>query len=154
VWQVIWLTGALLTGLVLFWLVPGLSRASFDGTAELLTSAGIGFLALVATPIAAVVAGITLIGLPLGLILFACWLLACYLAKIVVAGFVGRSLLAGSNGAQPVALILLVGLALIVIAINIPFVGPLINLFLIMIGLGVIVMKTYRSPRFHPAQAA
>jgi Putative zinc-finger len=153
VWQTIWLTGALLTGLVLFWLVPGLSRATFDGTAELLASVGIGFLTLVATPIAAVVAGITLIGLPLGMILFVCWLLACYLAKIVVAGFVGRSLLSGSN-AQPIALILLVGLALIVIAINIPFVGPLINLFLIMIGLGVIVMKTYRSPRFHPAHAA
>src|SRR5262249_7988196 len=59
-WQAIWLVAALITGLVLFRIAPSLSNVSLGSSRELLMSVGVGFLALVALPIAAVIAAITL----------------------------------------------------------------------------------------------
>src|SRR5262249_15235394 len=144
IWQTIWLTAAFLTGLLLFWLVPGLSRISLATSRELLLSAGVGFLALLAVPAAAIVAAITLIGLPLGLIALGAWIFAAYLAKIVVAGLVGRSLLEKSGDTRPAAaLVLLGGLVPIFIAINLPYIGGLLNVFLIVLGLGMLIVHTY-----------
>jgi hypothetical protein len=154
VWQTIWLTAAFLAGLLLFWIVPALSRVSLTNSRDLLVSAGIGLLTLIGLPVASLVAAITLIGLPLGLIGFATWMVAVYIAKIIVAGFLGRSLLekSGDTG-RSLALILLTGLALIFIAVNLPYVGALVNFFLIVLGLGSLVIKTYQTPRWHSAQA-
>jgi len=54
-------------------------------------------------------AEITLVGLPLSLIVLCCWFVAGYTAKIVVAGFLGRSLL-GITADTSKALVLLAGL--------------------------------------------
>ena len=72
VWQTIWLAAAFLTGLLLFWIVPALSRLPLATTRDMLASAGVGFIVLVGIPIAAIIAAVTLIGLPLGLIALAC----------------------------------------------------------------------------------
>jgi hypothetical protein len=155
VWQTIWLTAALLAGLFLFWVVPALSQVSLASSRDLLVSAGVGIAALIGLPVASLVAAITLIGLPLGLMGFAAWIVAVYIAKIVVAGFLGRSLLEKSeDSTRPVALVLLTGLALVFIAFNLPYVGALVNFFLIVLGLGILVMKIYQMPRWHAAQAA
>jgi len=153
-WQTIWLAAAFLTGLALMWVFPALWRVTFDTTRQLLLSAGVGFLALVAVPVAAVIAAITVIGLPLGLIVLAGWLVAAYAAKIVVAGFLGRSLFRSNNAPLPMAVALLAGLVLVAIAVNLPFVGPLVNFFLTLLGLGAIAFEIYKMPRWHHAQAA
>ena len=155
VWQTIWLAAAFLTGLVLFWLFPGLTGVSFAGMRDLLISAGIGFLTFVALPIASVIAVITLIGLPLGLIALACWMAAAYAAKLVVAGFLGRSLLRNNSGGQPAtALVLLVGLVPIFIATNLPYIGALIGFLLTLLGLGAIAMGIYEVSRRRSVAAA
>jgi anti-sigma factor RsiW len=155
VWQIIWLTGSFLSGLALFWMFPALSRASFANTQELLVSAGVGFLTFVALPIAAVLAAITLVGLPLGMIALAGWGVAVYAAKIVVAAFLGQSLLgAGSNPASPTALVLLAGLVPIFIATNLPYIGGVINFLLVLVGLGAIAIGAYRELRWRTAPAA
>ena len=153
VWQTIWLTAAFLTGLVLFWLFPEFSRASLNSMRELLISAGFGFLALVALPAAAVIAAITLVGLPLSLIVLCCWFVAGYTAKIVVAGFLGRSLL-GITADTSKALVLLAGLVPIFIATNLPYIGSLIHFLVILLGMGAIVIGAYQMPRWRAAQAA
>jgi hypothetical protein len=76
-----------------------------------LKAGGVGFMTLVAVPIAAIIIALTFIGLPLALITLVLYLIACYLAKIIVAAFVGRSVMKNS-GAVP----LLVGLLLVVVA--------------------------------------
>jgi hypothetical protein len=152
VWQTIWLTAAFLTGLVLFWVVPALSRVRLDNARQLLETAGAGFLALIAPPAAASVAAITVVGLPLGLIAFSAWIVAAYAAKIVVAGFLGRSLLVKGGDSQPAtALILVAGLIPIFIAINLPYIGALINFLLIVLGLGMLVLTSYRTTLTHSA---
>jgi cytoskeletal protein CcmA (bactofilin family)/predicted anti-sigma-YlaC factor YlaD len=154
VWQTIWLAGAFLSGLLLFWVVPALSRMSLATTRDLLASAGVGFMVLVGMPIAAVIAAVTLIGLPLGLIALACWLVAIYFAKIIVAGFLGRSLLEKSDTHASTALVLLAGLVPIFIAINLPYVGGLVNFLLIVLGLGMFVLRSFQTSGWGSAQAA
>src|SRR5262245_2156753 len=154
VWQTIWLAAAFLTGLLLFWIVPALSRLPLATTRDMLASAGVGFIVLVGIPIAAIIAAVTLIGLPLGLIALACWLVAIYFAKIVVAGFVGRSLLEKGDTHAPIALILLAGLVPIFIALNLPYVGALVNFLLIILGLGMLVVRAFQTAGWGSAQAA
>jgi len=143
--QIIWLAAAFVTGVVLFWLIPALAHVNLDSARTLLTAAGIGFLAACATPVAAIIVCVTLIGLPIGLTTLALWALGLYLAKIVLAGFLGRALLAGQGEQRPApALALLVGLVLILIAVNLPFVGGIINFLLTVLGLGAMIMTLYR----------
>lgn len=151
IWQAIWLAAAFVTGLVMFSLVPPLARVSLDTGTALLTAGGIGFLALVATPIAAVIVGITLIGLPIGLVALALWLIALYLAKIVIAQFLGRALMRDQGDRTPsMALGLLAGLVLIFVAVNLPYVGAVINFLLIILGLGTLIISLYQLPRWRP----
>jgi hypothetical protein len=95
---------------------------------------------LVAVPVAAIIIAFTFIGFPIALISLVLYLIACYLAKIIVAEFVGRSVMKNS-GAVP----LLVGLLLVVIAVNLPWIGALINFLLILLGLGVIALAIYKN---------
>lgn len=145
IWRAIWFAGAFLSGWILFSLFPSLTRLNLDTGRNLLVTAGVGFLALCATPIAAVIIGITMIGLPIGLAALALWIMGLYLAKIVIAVFLGRALLASEGGQRPLALTLLVGLALILVAVNLPLVGPIINLLLSTLGLGALLLALYRN---------
>jgi cytoskeletal protein CcmA (bactofilin family) len=153
--QIMWLAAAFVTGIILFWLFPALTQVNLDSARTLLTAAGIGFLAACATPIAAIIIAVTVIGLPIGLVTLALWLLGLYLAKIVLAGFLGRALLAGQGEQRPApALMLLVGLVLVLIAVNLPYVGGIINFLLTLLGLGALILTLYRSYRRESLQPA
>src|SRR5262249_51849735 len=65
VWQTIWFAGAFLAGLVLFRLFPAVARVRLDTGRDLILTGGAGFIAAIAVPVAAVIACLTLIGLPL-----------------------------------------------------------------------------------------
>ncbi len=155
--QIIWLGAAFVTGFALFWLLPFLRRATLDNGVELVRAAGIGFLSAVTTPIAAILAAITLIGLPLGLATLAVWGLGLYLAKIVVAVFLGRTLLREDvQTGSSLAVVLFLGLVIVDVAVNLPYVGAVINVLLTLIGLGMLLLTYYRhrGPRTaSPAQS-
>ena len=140
IWQSVRVLGLFITGLIVFKLVPSLMPASLASGSDWLKAGGVGFMTLVAVPIAAVILAVTFIGFPIALIAFVLYLIACYLAKIVVAEFVGRSVMKNS-GAVP----LLVGLLLVVLAINLPWIGTLINFLLILLGLGAIALSVYKN---------
>jgi hypothetical protein len=143
IWQIVRILAAFITGLILFRLFPAVVPARLASGKEWLTAGGLGFVALVTVPFAAFIVGITMIGLPVALLSFALWLAGLYLSKIVVAEFVGRSLM-HSSGAVP----LLAGLLIVVVAVNLPWIGGLINFLLVLLGLGAIVMTAYRSNVF------
>ena len=67
------------------------------------------------------------------------WLTAWYLAKIVIAHLVGRSVLASRSDDPGLALALFVGLIIVTVAINLPFLGGVINLLATILGLGLMV---------------
>ena len=106
---------------------------------ESIKTAGIGFLVLVTVPIVAVIIAITVVGLPLSFSTITAWLTAWYLAKIVFAHLVGRSVLASRSDNSGLALVLFVGLIIVTIAINLPFLGGVLNLLATILGLGLMV---------------
>jgi hypothetical protein len=140
--QGIHLAAALLTGLVLYWLFPILFAARLEKTSSALRALGIGFLVLVATPAAAIVAGITLVGIPLALLALAAWLAALYLAKIILAASVGQAIRRSPPGrAASFALDLLIGLAIVFVAINLPYLGGWMHFLMLLLGLGLAFMQ-------------
>jgi cytoskeletal protein CcmA (bactofilin family) len=144
--QVLHVAAAFIAGFLLLLIVPSLRRLGFSDVISVLKSGGIGFLLVFATPIAALCVAITLIGMPVGFVGFVTWLVGLYLAKIVVANFIGRTLLASQGDRMTsVALGLLVGLALIFVAINLPYVGGLIHFVLVLVGFGALAMNLYGS---------
>jgi hypothetical protein len=151
-WQIIKIGAAFVTGLLLFWLFPRTSRVSFSTSRTVLTSGGIGFLAAVAAPVAALILAITLVGFPIALVVIVVWLLGLYLAKIVVARYVGE-VITGKKGETMASRVvaLLVGLVIVVVAVNLPFIGGIINFLLFLIGLGALVVTVYRASRWQPA---
>ena len=137
-WEAVCLTGALVIGLLLYWLFPAAFTFQADTLVAILRKLGVGFLLLVATPIAAVLVAITLIGLPLGLISLALWLLGLYLAKIFVAAWVGQTWMEPPAGkAGPFVLALLLGLVVVYVAMNLPYVGGLLHFLIFLMGLGM-----------------
>ena len=126
-WQVARLIAALLVGLAFLWMVPGVRSVSIGAGSEALKTAGVGFLIMVSVPIMAVLVAFTLVGLPLSFIAIAAWLLSLYLAKTIIGAVVGRMLLSESDS---LPLTLLVGLTIVIVAVNLPFIGGIINLVL------------------------
>jgi len=132
-------------GLLLYWIVPGMRRISLSTMRTLLTSGGIGFLIAVAAPVAAIILAITLIGIPVALLLVMLWLLGLYLAKIVVAKCIGCAILGvRENGLSSILLPLLVGLVIVIIAVNLPYIGGILNFLIMLVGFGALAMTIYR----------
>ena len=134
-WQLAHLIGAFLVGVTFLWLVPGYRSASIGAGIEALKTAGVGFLFMISVPIAALLIAITLVGIPLSFISVVVWLVCLYLAKIVVGVVIGRMVLSQSDS---FVWTLLVGLIIVTVAINLPFIGGIINLMLTIIGLGLV----------------
>lgn len=105
----------------------------------MLTTAAFGALTLIAVPALAAAAIFTLIGAPLGLLTLAAWLAGLYVAGILTASLIGRRVLQ-SNSHRP-ALTLLAGLAILFVLVNVPFLGGIVRLLAILVGLGLIVLS-------------
>jgi len=140
-WQAIWMAGAFIVGLLLHWLAPVLIGGRLDSGRALGRAAGVGFLALVATPVAAIIACITLVGIPAGVLAIGLFLAGLWVAKVFVAAAVGRSLITGRGGAAPsFPLALLAGLVTVFVAINLPYhVGGWLTFLVILVGFGLAV---------------
>jgi cytoskeletal protein CcmA (bactofilin family) len=150
-WQAVRLGAALLTGFILFLLFPTLFAGRIESALGTLTGVGIGFVLLIVPPIAAVALGITLVGLPLGLVSLMAWIVGLYLAKVFVAATIGQMLV--PPGADPerqnasFALALLLGLAIVFVAINLPYIAWLTKFLVLLLGLHLLgrqVLATWR----------
>ncbi len=133
--KILQILAAFVTGLVLFRLLPALGSAELEGSAQALVTAAIGALLLIGTPVLAVIAMITLIGLPIGLMTLVLWLATLYAAGIVIACYVGRMILPNR---ESLTLPLLLGLTLLVVVTNLPLIGGPIQLVAGLLGLGLI----------------
>ena len=149
-WLAVRLSAALVAGLLLRWLFPAVFSAPLQTAGAVLRNAGVGFLILVATPIAVILLAITLIGLPIAAAGLALWLLGLYLAKIFVAASIGQGIQPSAPGkAGPFALALLLGLLVVFAAIHIPYVGGVIHFLVLLLGLGM-ALSQLRSPWQRP----
>ena len=147
------LAAAFVVGLVLLGLVPGLAAVPRGGARELVTTGALGLAAIVMTPIVIVLVGLTLIGLPLAVFALFAWIMALYLAKIVVAGEVGQYLLGRPDAASRRALALGLGLVLVFVAVSLPWFGPVAQFVLTSFGVGVLLQFAWRAASRRTANA-
>lgn len=144
-WQIAKIISALLVGLVLLWLFPGLRNVEVGRGMDGVKTAGLGLLTLAVLPGAAVFLAVTLIGLPFAFAAIAGWIALLYLAKVIVGVFVGSLLLGERPQAESSALVLLAGMTAIIVVINIPLLGGIFNFVLTIIGAGLLVQYVYTS---------
>jgi cytoskeletal protein CcmA (bactofilin family) len=137
--QVVRLGAGFLTGLVLLWLFPALREVSLPTVGAVLRSGAVGFVAMVATPIAALLVCLTVVGLPLGVLTFVVGAIGLYFSKTMLALVIGRSLFRDPASPPHHAVALLAGLAIVIVAVNIPVIGGLANFLLTIVGFGILV---------------
>lgn len=153
-WHRVLLWGAsFLFGLLLLLLLPSFFADAVQAAKRVGPALGFGILFLFATPIVAIIACITIVGLGVGLTTFLLYLIALYSAQVFVGAWLGEALLGGGVGLGPAIGRLALGLAIIRGLTMIPFVGPLILLIVTIWGLGGLVLALHRKMSPHIAAA-
>ena len=146
--QALWLAAALIVGWLALALFPGFFQSSTQAVGSGWRSLALGVGVLAGVPVAIIVIAITLVGLPVSLMLLALYLAAIYLAKIWVGAFLGRMVLKSAVTTKREWLLgLLVGVIILTIIGFIPYLGRLIRLVVVCLGVGAFAWQLYRASR-------
>ncbi len=130
----------LLIGFVLVALFPSLLPTAPESSREVLRDMGIGFVVLIAAPVAMLLAALTIIGIPVAILLAMAYALLLFLSTLVVAYFAGKRLpISGESGGH---VALRTGLTLLVIlfVVEIPFVGGGLSFLIHIFGIGCLLV--------------
>ncbi len=147
-WAILAFGMALLAGMIMIALAP-----SWTGSAADLirnrpgVSIGWGLVALVVTPVAVLVACLTIVGIPLGLIALGLYLMAVYLCQVPASMFIGRLLTRRSGAAEGKGIMILtfaVGLVVLRLLKAVPYLGVLVSLAVLLFGLGALVVSAWK----------
>lgn len=133
------LGGFLALGLALLAFFPRLrSRFPDAMTANPWQAPLAGFLALIATPIAAILLMITVIGLPMGVIALLAYPVLIYVSQIFVSWSVGRLLADRVSALQTQSwpVLFLIGALLTTILAEVPYLGGIVTVAMLLYGLG------------------
>jgi hypothetical protein len=142
----------LVVGLLLIWLVGrGAARILEAGRTRIGPSIGLGLLLFFGLPLLAVIALVTVVGIPLGLGLLAALLLIYALGYSAAAWILGRSIVRGPT-AWVVAF--LVGWAILRVVALVPILGGLVWFAAVVIGLGALALAIWRARSASQATAA
>ena len=127
-WLLVRIAAALAFGVALYAVLPGLFRVRVPTASAFLRLLGLGFATLVGVPLVLLAVGLTLIGLPLALLGGFLYATALYLAHVLAAAELGRTLVRRHGGDLPglgtFARVLLVGLVMIARRATFPFSVP------------------------------
>jgi cytoskeletal protein CcmA (bactofilin family) len=147
-YQAVWLAGAVLVGWLGLVLFPGFFQATTQAVGSGWRSVGLGVAVLAGVPVVIILTAITLVGFPASLMLLAVYLVAIYLAKIWVGAFLGWILLKPAGATKGDWLLgLLVGLLILTIVGLIPYLGSLVHVGVVCLGLGAFAWQLYRASR-------
>jgi cytoskeletal protein CcmA (bactofilin family) len=145
--QVLFWGASFLFGLVLLLVVPGFFADAVQETRKAGPAVGFGALFLFATPIAIIIACVTIVGLGLGISAIFLYLISIYAAQIFVGSWLGEKILGYSLGLGPAVGRLALGLAVLRVLRMIPFAGWWIGLIITIWGLGALVLAAYTRMR-------
>ena len=136
---------ALVLGIIIVLLAPKRVKAVTESIrTRPWASLGWGALILVATPIAAGIVCITIIGLPLGLIALAHYIIAIYLTQLFAGLLIGQLIIGAFRGVETKAALvgaLALGLAILSLLRLIPYLNFFIGLATVLFGLGAILVS-------------
>ncbi len=140
--RVVW---ALLAGVVVVALAPRLMSAVGKSGRRILPAFGIGIVSLIVVPILAFLLMITVIGLPVGLIFLAAFLIALYLSQVIVGTMLGRLILSGrwDDGSRGFNLLCMTVGVIIISALRfvpLPYASGGVSVIVSIWGLGTAIM--------------
>jgi cytoskeletal protein CcmA (bactofilin family) len=151
-WHRVLLWGAsFLFGLLVLLLVPGFFADAVQAAKRVGPAIGFGVLFLFATPVVAIIACITIVGLAIGVTTFFLYVIALYASQVFVGSWLGERLLGTEVGLGPAIGRLALGLAIIRALTMVPIAGPLIAFLVILWGLGALVLALHKKMSPHVA---
>lgn len=134
-------------GLVLLLLVPRFYTDATESCKNYAPAAGLGLLFMFATPIAAIIACITIVGLGVGIATLLLYAIAMYASTVFVSGFIGDAILGTGIGTGAMIGRLALGLAILHVLRALPYVGGWILFVAMFWGFGAMVMAIYKRLR-------
>ena len=148
--RLLFVAGLIVTGIALFLLFPGFTRmASQTVGSDPVKSLGLGALLCVTVPVLAILTMFTILGIPLGLILFLAYLASLLVGFLVAAFFLGdvfaRAFLPRARHSKLVrVLCLVVALGIMALINQLPYVGGPLMAVAVLIGLGAMSLHLWR----------
>jgi cytoskeletal protein CcmA (bactofilin family) len=141
----------LLSGLLFIHLFPNFARQAADTVGRrTLSSLGLGFVALVVVPAAAIMLFITVVGIPLALLVMMSYAVGLYLVRMFAALWLGRALLARKQNQIGAAWAYVLGLAVLFAFSLLPYAGFIVQAGAVLLGLGAVLItkkNVYDSAR-------
>ena len=133
-------------------LFPGFFQSTSRAVGAGWRTFGLGFAALVVTPVAIILVALTLIGLPLALISLGLYFIGLYLSLVFVGAFLGWLFFKPDQPRGGRTLwAYFVGLLVLVILVSLPVIGAVLKLLACCLGLGALILQLFRTWR--PATA-
>ena len=131
----------LILGLLFMYFLPRYTQSTVSTLRKRpWASLGVGFVALVITPVVALMLLITVLGTPLALMVTALYLTAIYLVRVFVIVWAGTVLFAWRGKKVREVWALVIGLLVYSVLTLIPFIGGFVTLFVILFGLGAALL--------------
>lgn len=140
--EILFLLALMITGIVLTLIFKKKAyQAKKAVTASFLKSLGWGFVFMVCIPIAIIILIVTILGIPIAIISLFAYAVLIYIAKIPVATALGEKMIKafGKQGEPSLIGSMLLGLIVLTILLNIPYLEWLIYFIVLFTGFGAIL---------------
>lgn len=147
-WRVIWTAAFILFGMVLFLLVPRFAGETISAAESYGAPIGLGILVFFGVPLAAIIACVTVVGLPLGILTIGFWILMLCCAEIVVGAVIGNLILGKATDTWGMIGRMALGFVIVRVVYtplaHVHVLGMLAGLGIWMWGMGAISLALYR----------
>jgi len=129
-------------GVLLHLAAPQIFQVSLYTSRDFFRSLGVGFVVLVVTPFAMLLAALTVVGIPAAVLCLFVYIVALYTAELVVGAWLGRLLWPPADDSTlAFARSFFVGLGLLTVVAHVPFLGPPVGLVALLVGLGLLTHR-------------
>jgi hypothetical protein len=147
-WTAVGFVASFLIGLILHAIAPSWFAGRIETGRQFFESLGLGVAFAVLGPLALVLLALTVVGIPAALIGLAAWAACVYFGAVVVAALIGRSLVKPQGESmREFGMALAVGLVVVVLLRNLPFVGGPAGWVIALVGVGMLVAQAHAAWR-------